>query len=86
MNKKDHFVIIQSPNLPLVSFIVFTILAKLFNKGTSGHLFEVIAFGSIFTWAWLEIFSGVNYFRRILGLIIIIITISSAVQMIKTIS
>jgi hypothetical protein len=32
---------------------------------------EVLAFGSLFTWAWLELFEGVNYFRRALGLLVL---------------
>lgn len=30
---------------------------------------DLVAFGALFTWAWQELFEGVNYFRRSLGLI-----------------
>ena len=30
---------------------------------------DLIAFGTWFTWAWQELFDGVNYFRRSLGLV-----------------
>ncbi|HEY9908282.1 MAG TPA: hypothetical protein V6D18_11845 [Thermosynechococcaceae cyanobacterium] len=36
-----------------------------------------MAFGSLFTWAWLELFQGVNYFRRSLGLIVLLGAIAS---------
>jgi len=29
---------------------------------------ELVAFGALFTWAWLEIFDGANWFRRLLGI------------------
>ena len=38
-------------------------------------LFVMLSFGFIFTWAWLEITSGVNYFRRALGLSVLIIAV-----------
>jgi hypothetical protein len=38
---------------------------------------EALAFGSLFTWAWLELFQGVNYFRRALGLGVLIGVIAS---------
>jgi hypothetical protein len=31
-----------------------------------------VAYGSLFTWAWLELFQGVNYFRRSLGLLVLV--------------
>ncbi len=40
-----------------------------------------IAFGALFTWAWLEVFQGVNYFRRALGLVVLIETIIAKVWM-----
>lgn len=29
---------------------------------------QLFAFGALFTWAWQELFDGVNYFRQVLGL------------------
>lgn len=40
-------------------------------------LVNVLAFGTIFTWAWLELFRGVNYFRRSLGLIVLMVILAS---------
>jgi hypothetical protein len=37
----------------------------------------LVAFGAIFTWAWLETFSGVNNFRRGLGIVVLIISLYS---------
>lgn len=84
-DKNGHITLIQLPNLPLVVFIVSAIFARIFVSGPANNLFKVLAFGSIFTWAWLEIFSGVNYFRRILGLVVFAISIFSAIDFLQSI-
>lgn len=33
---------------------------------------DLIAMGTLFTWAWFELFQGVNYFRRTLGFIVLV--------------
>ena len=58
---RDHrgnIVLFQSPNLV--------------SAGRMQSLFQTIGFGALFTWAWLEVFSGCNYFRRVLGVIVMI--------------
>jgi hypothetical protein len=41
---------------------------------------DVLAFGSLFTWAWEELFQGVNYFRRALGFLVLFGLIVSKIQ------
>jgi hypothetical protein len=41
---------------------------------------DIVANGSLFTWAWLELFQGVNYFRRAIGLGVFIAIIVSRIQ------
>lgn len=78
-DKKGRIVICQLPNLPLIGWFTFTILRLLISNSQPKiqNLFLMLSFGFIFTWSWLEIISGVNYFRRALGLSVLIITISS---------
>lgn len=64
-----NIVIAQPPNLPLIVGITTTVLTFVFPSGNLHTGLDAIAFGSWFTWAWLELFEGVNYFRRALGLI-----------------
>jgi len=71
--KSDKYVLTQKPNLPIIAWAVTSLGAKLFD-GTGRELLEIIAFGALFTWAWLEIFQGVNNFRRALGLVVITLT------------
>lgn len=73
-DKSGRVVVAQKPNLPIVIWATAFILSQLFS-GTIGKTMSVIAFGSIFTWAWLEIFMGVNYFRRALGLAVLILAV-----------
>ncbi len=76
---QNKIVIGQTPNAPLIVWFIslvilylpVTLPIKLFGT------IELISFGAIFTWAWLEIFDGVNVWRRVLGsmaMIVIIVT------------
>ncbi len=65
-------IIAQKPNLPLIVWIVTSLLTLIFTTGKINIALDVVASGSLFTWAWLELFQGVNYFRRALGLAVLI--------------
>ena len=65
-------VLAQMPNLPLIVWITASLLKLVFTTGVVNTGLEGLAFGSLFTWAWLELFQGVNYFRRALGLGVLI--------------
>jgi len=71
-------VLSQTPNLPLITFGISLLLSKV-TGGTAQQLFDVLAFGSLFVFAWLELFNGVNYFRRALGLTVILILIANKI-------
>lgn len=66
----------QKPNLPIIVWFFSFLLSKLFS-GDLEELFSIIAFGALFTWAWLEIFQGTNIFRRSVGSVVMIILIFS---------
>ena len=67
-----NIVIAQPPNPPIIVWGVASLLKLIFTNGLVNLGLDLIAFGSLFTWAWLELFQGVNYFRRMLGLIVLI--------------
>ena len=69
--------IAQPPNLPLKVGIGATLLKFIITSGYLHTALEAVAFGSLFTWAWQELFEGVNYFRRSLGLLGLIGLIAS---------
>lgn len=82
----DHFwkdrhgkvVIYQRPNLPLLGWLGLT-LASLFTEGTVSSVLGYAASASLVVWALLELFTGVNYFRRTLGVIVLAWSIVSLV-------
>jgi hypothetical protein len=77
-DKDGNIVLLQSPNLPIITYIVSLILSKV-TAGSLQQFFEVIGFGSLFVFAWLELFEGVNYFRKALGLVVMLFLIASRV-------
>lgn len=79
-NKKDKIVIWQTPNIPLVAWLAFFMLAKLLHTGNwhtwAGYLSKV----SLLVWSILEIGWGASYFRRSLGLLVLSVTFYTIIQ------
>lgn len=73
-------VIAQPPNPPLWTWLIATLLKLVAPPGVIQSGLEAIAFGALFTWAWLELFDGVNYFRRALGAIVLLFIIFMKAQ------
>ena len=70
-DKNGKIAVAQLPNPPLIAFLVFRFL-QMVASGTLQQMASVVAFGSLFTWAWLELFQGANYFRRLLGIVVLV--------------
>jgi hypothetical protein len=79
-DRHGKIVMAQMPNLPLIVWIAASLLKLIFSTGRLNMGLELIAFGTLFTWAWGELFQGVNYFRRALGLIVLIGLVASKIQ------
>jgi hypothetical protein len=79
-DSEGTIVIAQPPNLPLLVWLAATLLNLAFTSGTIHTALDAIAFGTLFTWAWQELFQGVNYFRRSLGFIVLLGAIASRIQ------
>ncbi|MBG1260747.1 hypothetical protein [Nostoc commune] len=79
-DNEGNIVIAQMPNLPLIVWIVTSLLTLILTSGKINTVLDVLANGSLFTWAWLELFQGVNYFRRALGLAVFIGIIAFNIQ------
>jgi hypothetical protein len=80
-DSEGNIVIAQPPNLPILVGITATVLNLIVKNGNIHTGLDAVAFGSLFTWAWLELFEGVNYFRRALGLIVLIGLIASRLSL-----
>lgn len=76
-DSEGNIVIAQPPNLPLIVGVVSSLLTLVISTGKISLGFEIVGFGALFTWAWEELFQGVNYFRRGLGLIALVALIAS---------
>lgn len=76
-DSEGEIVIAQPPNPPLILWFVASVLQLIVKTGKIHTGLDAIAFGALFTWAWLELFEGVNYFRRTLGFCVLIAAIAS---------
>ncbi|NEQ19972.1 MAG: hypothetical protein F6K28_11830 [Microcoleus sp. SIO2G3] len=74
-----QIVVAQMPNLPIIVWGAASLLKLIFTSGDINTGLDAVAFGSLFTWAWEESFQGVNYFRRTLGLVVLIGVVASKV-------
>lgn len=79
-DKHGKVVLWQSPNVLLVAWFIFTLLSKIMLGDKLQTLAGVMAFGVIFTWGWLEATTGVNYFRRLLGIIVMVASVYSKIK------
>ncbi len=71
-DSEGKIVIAQMPNLPILVGLAATLLQLILPHGKLQAGLDLVAFGALFTWAWQELFGGVNYFRRALGLIVLV--------------
>ena len=77
---EGNIAIAQKPNLPILVWLGATLVKLLPINSNLYAGVDALAFGAMFTWAWLELFQGVNYFRRSLGLIVLLGAIASRLQ------
>lgn len=75
-DKEGRIAIFQPPNTPLILWFVCVVLNRFTADSSTFHkTIEVVGFGALFTWAWLEIFYGTNYFRRFMGMFILLFSV-----------
>ena len=70
-DKNGKVTLAQTPNLPIIVGLLAGLLRSAVAHGTVHSVLDLIAFGALFTWAWLELFQGSNYFRRLLGAVVL---------------
>jgi hypothetical protein len=80
-DRNGEIVIGQPPNLPIIIWLVASLLQLVVKTGQIHLGLDILATGSLFVWAILELFQGVNYFRRTLGLIVLISLLASKIQL-----
>lgn len=72
---EGNVVIWQMPNIWLIGWAVLTFASLLFSKGLISNILTWAGEASLIIWCLLEIFKGVNYFRRFLGLAVLVYAI-----------
>lgn len=65
-------VIWQTPNYWLIGWAVLTFASLLFSKGHIANILTWTGEASLIIWCLLEVFRGVNYFRRLLGIVVLV--------------
>jgi hypothetical protein len=73
-------VIAQMPNLPIIIWVVLSLLKIVYKTGRINLGLDILASVSLFIWAVQELFQGVNYFRRGLGAIVLIALMASKIH------
>ena len=67
----------QWPNIPLFVLVALTLGSHIVHpRGSAGVLTRVLSVVTLLVWAFDELVRGVNPFRRILGCLVIFVTIS----------
>lgn len=79
-DSEGKIVLAQMPNPPILVWVVASLLQLIFTSGKIHTGLDLVAFGSLFTWGWQELFQGVNYFRRTLGLVVLVGAIALRIQ------
>ena len=80
-DKHGDVVIWQTPNAFLIGWALLTIISLFLNNGSVADLFTWLGMASLVIWSLLEIFKGVNYFRRILGAVVLILILLSIIHL-----
>jgi hypothetical protein len=75
--KNGKIVIWQKPNFLLIGWFIFLVSSKLISNKTFKTDLSFISFVFLALWAVLEIFRGDSYFRRFLGLVVLVWSVSS---------
>jgi hypothetical protein len=78
-DENGKIVIWQRPNLWLIGWAVLTTIS-LFISGRGADIFSWLAEISLIIWSLLEITKGANYFRRVLGLLVLIFAVMSLIK------
>lgn len=72
LDKKGHFVVAQFPNVPIIIWLATVILNRFVQAQPANTVLSIIGTASLTVWALLEIYSGVNLFRKLLGSVVLL--------------
>jgi hypothetical protein len=78
-DRRGRIVLWQTPNPWLIGWLVLTFISLLFT-GRRADIFSWLGSVSLIVWSLLEVFKGVNYFRRALGLLVLVMSVMSFIH------
>ncbi len=64
-----RFPIVQFPNPPLIAALTAAALARTAVDPTTARRLSLFSHAALLVWAYREVASGANWFRRLLGVI-----------------
>lgn len=79
-DSEGRLVLWQRPNVWLVTWAIAEVAGRILQSGKASGAARWLGAGSLTIWALLEIFRGVNYFRRGLGLVVLLLTVFSILR------
>jgi len=72
LDKNGRFVVAQFPNVPIIIWLTTVILNKFVHAQPANTVLSIIGTVFLTVWALLEIYSGVNLFRKLLGSVVLL--------------
>lgn len=78
-DKRGRIVIWQTPNIPLITWAVLTVLSLLVG-GRLADVFSWAASAALIAWSLLEVSKGSSYFRRALGLLVLAYAVMTLIK------
>lgn len=78
-NRQGRVVIWQTPNLALIAWAGLTVFSLMVN-GRLADILSWLGLAALVIWSLLEIFRGANYFRRALGLLVLVMAALSLIK------
>lgn len=76
------FPLVQFPNAPLIAAFVGGVAASMLH-GVGHREALAVSYLAMVVWAYLELVSGVNWFRHLLGLVYVISTVTHLAMAIR---
>lgn len=76
-DKHGDVVVYQHPNVLLITWVVLAFISLFVEEPLADVLWH-ISLAVLVIWSLLEIFKGVNYFRRLFGAFVLVLVVLAA--------
>ncbi len=72
-DKHGNVVVWQKPNIWLTAWFVALVAKWMLPSGWPSSTAGILSLIALIVWAVLEVYKGVNYFRRLVGLLVLLL-------------